>query len=163
MRKHSAIEGKNMNGKSKTILYFSIVTIVALVGAAGLKWHMIKMRHQFHFAAPHHTWATTQLLEMDVRLPDTPLITRLVNKLVPTVYACTSPPCNGQQSKAVPERNCGQINPSTGLPYCTEYTCASTTQNRLCTLDSSGSFWKNDPNCNGLCFDHATDHSCTPP
>lgn len=145
-----------MSRKSKITLYCSTFTIIALLGAAGLKWHMIKMSHQYHFAAPHHAWAAAQLLEMDVRLPETPLITKLVDRLVPTVYACTKPPCNGQQSHAVPLQNCG-INLT-----CTEYTCASTTANRICSFDPTGNHWNGQQICQG-CMGWATDQGCTPP
>lgn len=161
---HSAKRKNSMKWRptKRTFAYVSTCIMIGLCAAVVVKWRTVKMHHQYHFAAPHHSWAAARLLELDVRLPDAPLFSKLANVLVPTVYACTKPPCNNSQSKAVPLRNCGNINPNTGLPYCTEYTCASTTQNKICK-PYQGDFWKGDPNCDGFCVTYSTDQGCTPP
>ena len=143
-----------MKWKTKKALVYVSACITMGLGVAELA---IK-RHPYHFAAPHHSWAAAQLLEADVNLPDAPLLSSVVSRLFPTVYACSKPPCNNNQSKAVPLSNCGDLDPVTLIPKCTQYTCASTSQNKVCTAKS----FPSTPGCSD-CLQYATDQGCTPP
>ena len=97
-------------------LSMAVLVSLALFGSFGYaRLHMPK----YQFVAPHRGYLASVLAEYDLQVPvHSRLVTRIMDYLIPSVKACTYPPCNGFHSK--------QVGACPANINCINWTCAYT-------------------------------------